>query len=47
MKKLINSILGTALAIMVSSVILIGFASCQNNAGKNPGDEPGKQTLNV
>lgn len=44
MKKLINSILGTALAIMVSSVILIGFASCQNNAdsdkeGTNPGTE--------
>lgn len=44
MKKLINSILGTALAIMVSSVILIGFAGCKSNAdsdkeGTNPGTE--------
>ncbi len=31
MKKLINNILGTALVIMLSSVILIGFAGCKSN----------------
>ena len=35
MKKLVNSILGTALAIMVSSVFIIGFTGCKTDAGND------------
>ena len=35
MKKLVNGILGAALAVMVSSVFIIGFAGCKTNAENN------------
>ena len=37
MKKLVNGILGAALAVMVSSVFIIGFAGCKTNAENDNG----------
>ena len=37
MKKLVNGILGVALAVMVSSVFIIGFAGCKTNAENDNG----------